>query len=53
MVALLPDCEQSTAETWLRQHPRIRIVLRDRGGSYCEAVARALSGATQVPIAGI
>jgi len=41
VVALLPDREQATAEAWLRQHPGISIVSRDRGGGYGEAVARA------------
>lgn len=48
VVALLPDREQATAEAWLRQHPGIGIVSRDRGGGYGEAVARALPGAIQV-----
>jgi len=48
VVALLPDREQATAEAWLRQHPGISIVSRDRGGGYGEAVARALPDATQV-----
>jgi transposase len=45
VVALLPDREQATAEAWLRQHPGISIVSRDRGGGYGEAVARALPDA--------
>ena len=48
VVALLPDREPATAEAWLRQHPGISIVSRDRGGGYGEAVARALPEATQV-----
>ena len=48
VVALLPDREQATAEVWLRQHPEISIVSRDRGGGYGEAVARALPHAVQV-----
>ena len=48
VVALLPDREQATAEAWLRQHPGISVVSRDRGGGYGEAVARALPDATQV-----
>ncbi len=30
VVALLPDREQTTAEAWLRQHPGISTVSRDR-----------------------
>ena len=48
VVALLPDREQATTEAWLRQHPAISIVSRDRGGGYGEAVARALPDAIQV-----
>jgi len=48
VVALLPNREQATAEAWLRQHPGISIVSRDRGGGYGTAVARALLDATQV-----
>jgi len=48
VVALLPDREPATAELWLRQHPEISVVSRDRGGGYGEAVARALPDAIQV-----
>jgi transposase len=48
VVSLLPDREPATAEAWLRQHPGISIVSRDRGGGYGEAVARALPDAIQV-----
>ncbi len=48
VVALLPNREMATAEAWLRQHPGISIVSRDRGGGYGEATARALPGAVQV-----
>ena len=47
-VTLLPDREQATAATWLRERPTIGIVARDRGGGYGEAIARALPHATQV-----
>ena len=48
VVALLPDREQATAEAWLRQHPGISVVSRNRGSGYGEAVARALPSAIQV-----
>jgi transposase len=47
-VALLADREQATAEDWLRGHPGIAVVARDRGGGYGEAIAKALPGAVQV-----
>ena len=48
IVALLPDREQATAQAWLREHASIKIVARDRGGGYGEAIARALPQAIQV-----
>ena len=47
-VALLADREQATAQAWLRGHPDIAIVARDRGGGYGEAIAKALPEAIQV-----
>ena len=47
-VALLANREQATAEDWLRGHPGITVVARDRGGGYGEAIAKALPGAVQV-----
>ena len=47
-VRLLPDREPSTSEAWLRHHPSIRIIARDRGGGYGEAASRALPEAMQV-----
>ncbi len=47
-VVLLADREQGTAECWLRAHPDISIVARDRGGGYGEAVSKALPQAIQV-----
>jgi transposase len=47
-VILLPDREPATSEAWLRHHPSIHTVARDRGGGYGEAVTRALPKAEQV-----
>lgn len=47
-IALLADREQATAEDWLRAHPDIAVVARDRGGGYGEAIAKALPDAVQV-----
>ncbi|KAB7783816.1 hypothetical protein F8B43_3739 [Methylorubrum populi] len=41
IVALLPDREQATAQTWLQENTSIQIVARD-GGGYGEAIARGL-----------
>ena len=47
-VRLLPDRESATSEVWLRHHPSIKVIARDRGGGYGEAAARALPEAIQV-----
>jgi len=47
-IALLPDREPATAAAWLSAQPQISVVVRDRGGSYALAAARALPLATQV-----
>ena len=48
IVTLLPDRETATVQAWLSEHPGIKIVSRDRGGGYGEAVTRALPEAIQV-----
>lgn len=48
IIDLLPDREATTVEAWLREHPDVEIVSRDRGGGYGQAVARAAPEATQV-----
>lgn len=35
-IDLLPDREAETLSQWLKQHPEIEIVSRDRGGTYIE-----------------
>ena len=47
-IALLPDREPATAETWLRQWPGITVIARDRGGGYALAAQRAAPNAIQV-----
>lgn len=43
-IELLADRTAETAEAWLRSHPEVEIVSRDRGGDYAAA---ARKGATQ------
>jgi len=41
---LLPDRNAESAATWMREHPEIEVVSRDRGGDYASA---AVAGAPQ------
>ncbi|WP_260462229.1 ISL3 family transposase [Streptomyces sp. TRM72054] len=47
-VAVLPDREAATLESWLREHLGIEVVCRDGSAAYAEAVRRALPDAVQV-----
>ena len=45
---LLPDRSGPTLSAWLRRHPRIEVVARDRSTEYARAVTAAAPGALQV-----
>ncbi|MEV6995967.1 ISL3 family transposase [Streptomyces sp. NPDC093228] len=47
-VDVLPDHTADTFAAWLREHPEVRMVCRDRGGAFAEAAERALPGVPQV-----
>lgn len=47
-IELLEDRSAETAEVWLRSHPEIRVVSRDRGGDYAAAAKRGAPQAQQV-----
>jgi len=48
VVDLLPDREPGTVEGWFSRHPGVRVISRDRGGSYGQAASRGAPQAVQV-----
>jgi transposase len=47
-IELLPDRKEETLEVWLRTHPEIEVVSRDRGGEYAAAARKGAPQAEQV-----
>jgi transposase len=47
-IDLLPDREPDTLATWLKNHPGIEVVSRDRGAAYIEGATRGAPDAVQV-----
>src|SRR2546421_6595908 len=45
---IIPDREKATVAAWLKIHPGVKMVSRDRGGAYAEAAREAAPHAIQI-----
>jgi len=47
-VDVLPDHTSETFAAWLREHPTVRLVCRDRGGAFADGAQRGRPGIPQI-----
>src|SRR6266699_3415803 len=48
VIDLLPDRKAETAKAWMKAHPEIKLVSRDRGGDYAAGAREGAPQATQI-----
>jgi transposase len=48
VIDLLPDRDAETVKTWLKEHPGVELISRDRWSDYAQAAAEAAPDAQQV-----
>lgn len=48
MIDLLPERSATVFESWLREHPGVTIIARDRGGDYIRGATAGAPDAVQV-----